>query len=135
MSWPRRCERSHDPAVVGEIAHAEYGLIKPGERSVVVLPATSRSRLRPAANPLANNPIPSSDLLPSDAILDPGARRHAAAERARAGLLAPRALQPGVLALAVLTARPERRSGLRPGGGGTIVSRPVTDRSDASEPR
>jgi hypothetical protein len=38
----------HDPATVGRIAHQEYGLI--------------------------TNPIPSSDLLPSDAILGPSAR-------------------------------------------------------------
>jgi len=61
----------HDPAVVGEIAHAEYGLTEPGERSVVVLPTTTKSSSS-GANPLADNRIPSSDVLPSDAILDPG---------------------------------------------------------------
>ena len=47
----------HDPAVVGQIAHSEYGLTEPAPSS--------------APNPLADNPIPFSDLLPSDAILDP----------------------------------------------------------------
>jgi len=61
----------HDPAVVGEIAHAEYGLAEPGERSVVVLPTTAKSSSS-GENPLADNRIPSSDVLPSDAILDPG---------------------------------------------------------------
>ena len=61
----------HDPAVVGEIAHAEYGLTEPGERSVVVLPATTKSPSS-GQNPLADNEISPSDILPSDAILDPG---------------------------------------------------------------
>lgn len=60
----------HDPVVVGQIAHSEYGLTQPGERSLVVLPGSTSSPSS-APNPLANNPIPSSDLLPSDAILDP----------------------------------------------------------------
>ena len=59
------------PAIVGQIAHEEYGLVMPGQRSIIVLPAASRAG-RAAPGPLANNPIPSSDLLPSDAILDPG---------------------------------------------------------------
>jgi hypothetical protein len=60
----------HDPAVVGQIAHSEYGLTEPGERSVVVLPGSTKAPSS-APNPLADNPIPFSDLLPSDAILDP----------------------------------------------------------------
>jgi len=60
----------HDPATVGRIAHSEYGLIAPGQRSVVVLPGSAGSS-SPTRNPLANNPVPASDLLPSDAILDP----------------------------------------------------------------
>jgi cell division protein FtsB len=60
-----------DPATVGEIAHEEYGLVTPGQRSIVVLPAAAGAGSA-ARDPLANNPVPSSDLLPSDAILDPG---------------------------------------------------------------
>ncbi len=60
----------HEPAVVGRIAHSEYGLTMPGERSVVVLPGSGKVH-SPTANPLADNPVPSSDLLPSDALLDP----------------------------------------------------------------
>jgi cell division protein FtsB len=60
----------HDPSTVGEIAHEEYGLITPGERSVVVLPGVGGSRFS-GPNPLANNLVPPSDLQPSDAILDP----------------------------------------------------------------
>jgi cell division protein FtsB len=60
-----------DPAIVGQIAHEQYGLVTPGQRSIVVLPAASRSGSA-APDPLANNPIPPSDVLPSDAILDPG---------------------------------------------------------------
>jgi len=63
----------HDPATLGRIAHEEYGLISPGERSVVVLPGPAGSSSS-ASDPLSDNPIPSSDLLPSDAILGPGAR-------------------------------------------------------------
>ncbi len=61
----------HDPAVVGQIAHEQYGLSAPGLRSVVVLPAAGRS-MSSARNPLADNPVPPSDLQPSDAILGPG---------------------------------------------------------------
>jgi cell division protein FtsB len=63
----------HDLATVAQIAHEEYGLVFPGEHSVVVLPSpvgTSASSSIP--DPLADNPIPASDLLPSDAILGPG---------------------------------------------------------------
>jgi cell division protein FtsB len=60
-----------EPATIGQIAHEEYGLVTPGERPIVVLPASGGAGSS-ARDPLANNPIPSSDLLPSDAILDPG---------------------------------------------------------------
>jgi cell division protein FtsB len=60
----------HDPAVVGRIAHSDYGLTGPGERSVVVLPGAAKVPSS-GENPLADNRLPSSDLLPSDAILDP----------------------------------------------------------------
>ncbi|MGA2803562.1 MAG: septum formation initiator family protein [Acidimicrobiales bacterium] len=63
----------HDPATVGRIAHEEYGLVTPGQRSVVVLPGAARSSSS-TPDPLSDNPIPSSDLLPSDAILGPSAR-------------------------------------------------------------
>jgi len=63
----------HDPATVGRIAHSEYGLVTPGQRSVVVLPGAAGSSSS-APDPLSDNPIPSSDLLPSDAILGPSAR-------------------------------------------------------------
>jgi cell division protein FtsB len=60
----------HNPAVVGQIAHLEYGLTEPGERSVVVLPGSAKFA-SPSSNPLEYNPVPYSDLLPSDALLDP----------------------------------------------------------------
>ncbi len=63
----------HDPATVGRIAHEEYGLIFPGQRSVVVLPGPAGSSSS-ESDPLADNPIPFSDLLPSDAILGPPAK-------------------------------------------------------------
>jgi len=60
----------HDPTVIGQIAHSEYGLTEPGERSVVVLPGTAKGS-RTTRNPLAEGPVSPSDLLPSDAILNP----------------------------------------------------------------
>jgi len=60
----------HESAVVGRIAHSEYGLTVPGERSLVVLPGSTKSSTS-EQNPLADNPVPPSDLLPSDAMLDP----------------------------------------------------------------
>jgi cell division protein FtsL len=63
----------HDSATVGRIAHEEYGLVTPGQRSVVVLPGAGGSSAS-APDPLSDNPIPLSDLLPSDAILGPSAR-------------------------------------------------------------
>jgi len=59
-----------DAATVGRIAHEEYGLISRGQRSLVVLPTSTASGAS-AGSPLANSPVPASDLLPSDAILDP----------------------------------------------------------------
>ena len=61
----------HDPATVAQIAHEQYSLVAPGQRSVVVLPGAAGSSSS-TPDPLANNPVPASDLLPSDAILDPG---------------------------------------------------------------
>ncbi len=70
----------HDPAVVGQIAHSEYGLTEPGERSVVVLPGTTKPS-GSIRNPLTEGTIPPSDLLPSDAILDPSQPAGAATAR------------------------------------------------------
>jgi cell division protein FtsB len=70
----------HDPAVIGQIAHSEYGLTEPGERSVVVLPSSTKSP-KTTRNPLAAGPVPPSDLLPSDAVLDPSLPGQAPAVR------------------------------------------------------
>jgi len=75
----RQVRALHDPATVGRIAHDEYGLVAPGQRSLVVLPGAVSSSAS-SRDPLANNPIPRSDLLPSDAVLGPApqaASRHA----------------------------------------------------------
>jgi len=69
----------HDPAVIGRIAHQEYGLITRGQRSIVVLPGPAGSSSS-VLDPLQNNLIPSSDLLPSDAILGPSAHASQPAE-------------------------------------------------------
>ena len=70
----------HDPTVIGQIAHSEYGLTEPGEHSVVVLPGTTKGSSA-TRNPLADGPVSPSDLLPSDAILDPGVPGAAPVER------------------------------------------------------
>ncbi len=57
------------PATVGQIAHQDYGLVKRSQHSVVVLPGPARSGGGGVAGPLANSPVPASDLLPSDSIL------------------------------------------------------------------
>lgn len=73
----------HHAATVGQIAHEEYGLIEPGEQSVVVLPGSAKKPSNTTANPLADNPIPSSDLLPSDSILDSGVTPQRAVHQTR----------------------------------------------------
>ena len=117
-----------EPAIIGQIAHEEYGLVTPGAALPRRPSGISRLGQR-GARPAREQPDPLLGPLAERCHPRPGHAGHAAAG-ARSGLLAPRARQPGVLALAVLTApRPAaptgRRSGLRPGGGGTIVSRPV----------
>ena len=89
-----------DPATVGEIAHEEYGLITPGQRSIVVLPAaagagsattTAREQPRPLVGSAAERRHPRP--------------RHSGrpAAEPRAGILASGARRLGVLALALLT--------------------------------
>ncbi len=41
----------HNPTVIGQIAHSEYGLTKPGEHSLVVLPGTTKAVLGDAQPP------------------------------------------------------------------------------------
>ncbi len=55
----------NDRSTIAAIAHEEYGLVRPGQRSYVVLP--SRTVTAGAANTLAVRPIPTSDLVPVDA--------------------------------------------------------------------
>ncbi len=59
------------PATVDQIAHEDYGLILPGQRSVVVLPGPSAAGSNGASGPLATETVPPSDLLASDSILAP----------------------------------------------------------------
>jgi|GEM_PF-1496525 hypothetical protein len=54
-----------DNAAVAAIAHSDYGLIFPGQISYVVLP--SGKDVPGEANTLAQEPIPASDVVPSDA--------------------------------------------------------------------
>ncbi len=72
-------------STIEQIAHEEYGLVSPGEGSVVVMPASEGSQGRrggsgktgktgepgEAATPLGATTIPKSDLVPSDSPLSP----------------------------------------------------------------
>ena len=60
-----------DDSTVGEIAHEDYGLVTPGQRSVVVLPGPTGAGSTGATGPLADTTVPQSDLLPSDSMLSP----------------------------------------------------------------
>jgi hypothetical protein len=57
----------HQPSTIARIAHAEYGLVGKGERSVVVLPAPRNDA--GAGGPLRATTVPRSDLVPTDAIV------------------------------------------------------------------
>ncbi len=58
-------------SVIEQIAHEDYGLVLPGQRSYVVMPSGGRSTATRAGDPLAAQPVPPSDLVPSDAALSP----------------------------------------------------------------
>jgi hypothetical protein len=63
-----------NPATIGRVAQAQYGLVTPGQQSIVVLPGAKGTPGASAAggsDPLGVGPVPASDLLPSDAILSP----------------------------------------------------------------
>lgn len=62
-------------STIEQIAHEEYGLVEPGQRSYVVMPsaASTGGKAGPeAATPLGSSTIPRSDLVPSDSSLSPG---------------------------------------------------------------
>ena len=52
----------HKPSTIAAIAHAEYGLVKPGQRSYVILPAAGGK----TTNALANETLPASSVVASD---------------------------------------------------------------------
>jgi len=61
----------YEDATVARIAHAEYGLVSKGERSVIVLPSPS-AEPGAGSGPLNATTVPPSDLVPTDAIVSPG---------------------------------------------------------------
>ena len=69
-------------STIQQIAHQEYGLIEPGQRSVVVMPGgNTGGRVHGegatgAASPLGSDTIPRSDIVPSDAQLNPDPSSH-----------------------------------------------------------
>jgi hypothetical protein len=59
----------HQDATIAGIAHAEYGLVTKGQKAVVVLPSPGASSGGSA--PLSASTVPTSDLVPTDAIVSP----------------------------------------------------------------
>jgi cell division protein FtsB len=57
-------------STIEQIAHQQYGLVKAGQKSYVVMP-TARAGDTGGAGPLGDHLIPPSDLVPSDASLSP----------------------------------------------------------------
>lgn len=53
------------PATIERIAHADYGLVPPGQTFEVVLPGAGHRSS--GTDPLADNPLPRSAIVPSDA--------------------------------------------------------------------
>ena len=64
-SLSQQITKLEQPATVGSIAHAEYGLVPPGQSYEVVLPGAGRHSS--GQDPLADNPLPRSAIVPSDA--------------------------------------------------------------------
>jgi cell division protein FtsB len=58
----------HRDSTVARIAHEDYGLVKKGQRSIVVLPSPSTSP-GDGSGPLSTTTVPTSDLVPTDAIV------------------------------------------------------------------
>jgi cell division protein FtsB len=73
----------HQPGTVARIAHQEYGLVANGQQSIVVLPSpvTGHNRTASESGPLSSTGVPKSDLVPTDAIVSPGARGASKASR------------------------------------------------------
>lgn len=65
-------------STIQQIAHQEYGLVLPGQKSIVVMPGgSSGARVHGHGStgstaPLNSNTIPKSDLVPTDSPLSPG---------------------------------------------------------------
>ena len=68
---------------IEHVAHAQYGLVYPGQTAYVVLPFSGDSDL---GDPLAEHPIPASDIAPAAPTAVAGAGRGTAAGRAGEGL-------------------------------------------------
>jgi cell division protein FtsB len=56
-----------NPSTIARLAHQDYGLVGPGETYEVVLPSANDARS--GADPLADNRLPPSQLVPSDATI------------------------------------------------------------------
>ncbi len=63
---------------IQQVAHADYGLVGRGQQSVVIMPGSRSGRVHGRGASLGTSTIPSSDLVPSDALLDPSAPRPSA---------------------------------------------------------
>lgn len=60
-------------STIEQIAHQEYGLVRPGQQAVVVLPGAHESTGATASGRLGTFKLPSSDFVPTDSLLSPGA--------------------------------------------------------------
>jgi cell division protein FtsB len=63
-------------STIEQVAHEEYGLVEPGQRSIVVMPGAGAGAVggrgpTGASAPLGSTTIPKSDLVPTDASLSP----------------------------------------------------------------
>ena len=64
-------------STIQQLAHQEYGLVEPGQRSVVIMPGSGSSASvrdhgsTAASAPLGSTTIPKSDIVPTDSLLAP----------------------------------------------------------------
>lgn len=58
-------------STIEQLARRDYGLVAPGQRSYVVMPASTEAKPGKAAGALSDRPIPHSDLVPTDSVLSP----------------------------------------------------------------
>ncbi|MGH9297134.1 MAG: FtsB family cell division protein [Acidimicrobiales bacterium] len=77
----------HQASTIEQIAHDQYGLVRPGQKSVVILPnghdggASGSARSGSIPDRLGTAVIPPADLVPSDSLLSPPEVKSAGSSR------------------------------------------------------